>query len=198
MTATFEINCDALEINCDALTLSDDQFFQLCQDNRDLRIERTTEEHLIIMPPTGGETGDRNSEINFQLRLWNKKSQLGKVFDSSTGFKLSIGSDRSPDAAWVAIARWNALTAEQRQRFLPLAPDFVIELMSPSDRPSTVREKMQEYLDSGTRLAWLINEGDRQVEIYRFGKEKEIANNPEVLSGEDVLVGFELDLSAIW
>ena len=124
----------SLTIHFESCHLTDEQFFQLCQDNRDLRFERNAYGDLVIMPPTGGETSDRNSEINFQLRLWNKKYKLGKVFESSGGFKLPNGADRSPDASWIPLEKWNNLTLQQRQKFLPLCPDFVIELVSPSER----------------------------------------------------------------
>lgn len=185
-------------MNTITLKLTDEQFFQLCQENRDLQFERNAEGDLIIMSPTGGETGDHNSEINFQLRAWNHQYKLGKVFDSSTGFKLPNQADRSPDASWIPIARWNALTPKQRQKFLPLCPDFAIELRSPSDNLDTLQKKMREYQDNGTRLGWLINPKDKRVEIYRQNQEVEILDNPSTLFGENVLSNFTLDLSTIW
>ncbi|MEB3310106.1 MAG: Uma2 family endonuclease [Snowella sp.] len=187
-----------LTIKLDSLTLSDEQFYQLCQNNRDLRFERNCRGDLVIMPPTGGETGERNSEINYQLRHWNKHSQQGKVFDSSTGFKLSNGSDKSPDAAWIPLEKWNGLTPEERQGFVPLCPDFVIELRSKSDNLKVLQEKMQEYLENGTQLGWLINRQDRQVEIYRQGQAVEVLNHPMSLLGENILPNFILDLGTIW
>ena len=187
-----------LTIRLDPLTLSDDQFYQLCQNNRDLRFERTGRGDLVIMPPTGGETGERNSEINYQLRYWNKQAQGGKVFDSSTGFKLPDGADKSPDAAWIPLEKWNGLTTDERQGFVPLCPDFVIELRSKSDNLKVLQEKMQEYLENGTRLGWLINRQDRQVEIYRQGQAVEVLENPNSLSGENILPSFVLDLGTIW
>jgi Uma2 family endonuclease len=180
-----------------AIHLTDEQFYQLCQANRDVRFERTAEGELIVMPPTGGETGDRNSEMNFQLRGWNRQTRLGKTFDSSTGFKLPNGADRSPDAAWVRLERWEALTPEQRQKFPPLAPDFVIELRSATDDLKPLRAKMQEYRDNGVRLGWLIDPQRRIVEIYRLGTDVEVLQSPTTLSGEDVLPGFVMDLSEI-
>jgi Uma2 family endonuclease len=183
-----------LELKID---LTDEQFFQLCQNNRDLRFERTVTGELIIMPPTGGITGDRNSELNFQLRAWNHQQKLGKVFDSSTGFKLPNGADRSPDASWVAIERWNALTPEQQEKFVPFCPDFVVELRSKSDVFSKVQAKMQEYIDNGAKLGWLIDPQRKIVEIYRPNREVEILRSPSTLSGENVLPEFILDLSEI-
>ena len=180
------------------IQLTDEQFFELCQVNRDLRFERNATGELIIMLPTGGGTGRRNSGINAQLWLWNQQAQLGEVFDSSTGFKLPNGADRSLDASWITLAKWNALTPEQQERFLPLCPDFVIELRSPSDSLQSLQDKMQEYIDNGTRLGWLINRQNRQVEIYRQGREKEVLSDPATLSGEDVLPGFVLNLELVW
>ncbi|NCQ90665.1 MAG: Uma2 family endonuclease [Microcystis aeruginosa LG13-03] len=187
-----------VEIKFESWQLSDEQFFQLCQDNRDLRLERNPKGDLIIMPPTGGETGNSNAGITAQLWLWNNLHKLGVVFDSSTGFKLPNGADRSPDAAWIPLEKWQALTPQQKERFLPLSPDFVIELMSPSDSLETARKKMQEYLDNGTRLGWLINRKTREVEIYRQGQAVEILTNPESLSGESILPEFSLNLALIW
>ena len=187
-----------VEIKFESWQLSDEQFFQLCQDNRDLRLERNAKGDLIIMPPTGGETGNSNAGITAQLWLWNNLHKLGVVFDSSTGFKLPNGADRSPDAAWIPLEKWQALTPQQKERFLPLSPDFVIELMSPSDNIETARKKMQEYLDNGTRLGWLINRKTREVEIYRQGQAVEILTNPESLSGENMLPEFSLNLTLIW
>jgi Uma2 family endonuclease len=188
----------SVEINLDAIHLTDEQFYQICQDNLDLRFERNTQGDLIIMPPTGGETSNRNAGITAQLWIWNEQYQLGKIFDSSGGFKLPNGADRSPDAAWIPLDKWNALTPEQQRKFLPLSPDFVIELLSPSDALENTQNKMKEYIENGTRLGWLINRQARQVEIYRQGKEVEILDNPQNLSGESVLVGFLLNLAVIW
>ena len=180
------------------LKLTDEQFWELCHQHQDLRFERTATGVLIIMPPTGGITGDRNSEINFQLRAWSRQNKLGKVFDSSTGFKLPNGADRSPDASWVKIDRWNALTQEQQEKFVPLCPDFVVELRSPSDALAKIRAKMQEYLENGAKLGWLIDPSRKVVEIYRRDREVEVLHSPTTVSGEDVLPGFVLDLSEIF
>jgi Uma2 family endonuclease len=187
-----------VEIKFESWQLSDEQFFQLCQDNRDLRLERSAKGDLIIMPPTGGETGNSNAGITQQLFNWSDNNGTGIAFDSSTGFKLPNGADRSPDAAWIPLEKWQALTPQQKERFLPLSPDFVIELMSPNDNIETTRKKMQEYLDNGTRLGWLINRKTREVEIYRQGQAVEILTNPESLSGESILSQFVLELDSIW
>lgn len=189
----------ALTLNLNSvIQLTDEQFFQLCQVNENLRFERTATGELIIMPPAGGETGNRNAGLTAQLWVWNEQNKLGIVFDSSTGFKLPNGADRSPDAAWVKLERWNALTQQQQTRFLPLCPDFVIELLSPSDSLKVAQEKMREYRDNGARLGWLINRKSRQVEIYRQNQEVEMLESPVSLSGEDVLPDFILSLDKIW
>ncbi|MGK7921566.1 MAG: Uma2 family endonuclease [Trichodesmium sp.] len=186
-----------IELNS-VIEMTDEQFFQLCQKNRNLIFERNAKGDLIIMSPTGGETGNRNLEIAADLVIWNRRKKLGITFDSSTGFKLPNGATRSPDASWITMEKWNSLTPEERTKFLPLCPDFLIELMSPSDSLSETREKMQEYLENGMRLGWLINRKNRQVEVYRVGKEVEILDAPQTLFGEDVLPGFVLDMELIW
>ena len=183
-----------LELN---IELTDEQFFQLCQNNRDLQFERTATGELIIKPPTGSDTGNRNIELSYQLQGWSRQNNLGKAFDSSGGFKLPNGAERSPDASWVSIERWNALTLEQQNKFAPLCPDFVAELRSPSDSLEKLRSKMREYIENGARLGWLIDRQNRRVEIYRPNQEVEIISSPTHLSGEDVLPGFVLDLQHI-
>ncbi|HAA29601.1 MAG TPA: hypothetical protein DCE56_20305 [Cyanobacteria bacterium UBA8553] len=180
------------------LRLTDEQFEQLAAANSDLRLELTGKGELIIMPPTGGETGDRNFELDGQLWFWNRQNRLGKAFDSSTGFRLPSGGTRSPDLAWIEMERWEALTPAQRKKFLPLCPDFAVELVSETDEVEDVRQKMQEYLQNGLRLGWLINPKLRQVEIYRSNRDVEVLDSPTTLSGEDVLPGFVLDLEPIF
>ena len=189
----------ALTLNLNSIIkLTDEQFYQLCLDNETLRFERNSKGELIIMPPTGGETSNRNAGLTAQIWVWNEQTQLGKVFDSSGGFKLPNGADRSPDTSWVKLERWNALTPEQQTKFAPLCPDFVVELLSPSDSLKDTQEKMKEYRDNGARLGWLINRKSRQVEIYRPGQEVEVLESPTTLSGETVLPGFVLNLESIW
>ena len=190
---------NALTVNLKSvIEMTDEQFFELCQNNRELRFERTANGELIIMPPTGGETGNRNGRLNQQLFNWSDIDGSGIVFDSSTCFKLPNGADRSPDASWIKLERWDALTDEEKQKFPPICPDFVIELLSPSDSLKTTQEKMQEYIDNGVGLGILINRKSRQVEIYRPGKEVEVLDSPATVSGEDVLKGFVLNLGMIW
>ncbi|MGV2827491.1 Uma2 family endonuclease [Myxosarcina sp. GI1(2024)] len=188
---------DTLTLDLRSLELTDEQFYQLCIDNRDLHIERNADEDIVIMPPTGGETVNKNAEIIAQLWVWNNRTNLGKVFDSSTGFKLPNGANRSPDASWIPLAKWDVLTDEQKQKFLPLCPDFAIELLSPSDDLAKTQAKMHEYLDNGMILGWLIDPQKHQVEIYRQGKQVEILNAPNSLSGENILREFILDLQPI-
>ncbi len=179
------------------IDLTDEQFFKLCQKNRDYRFERTALGELIIMPPTGSDTGRRNVKITTQLEIWNSLNHLGEVFDSSTGFTLPNGAERSPDASWVKIERWNALTIKQQEGFAPICPDFVVELRSRTDSLKDLQNKMNEYIENGAKLGWLIDRKNKRVEIYRPNQEVEILENPVTLSGENVLPGFVLDLSMI-
>ncbi|MEG3834934.1 MULTISPECIES: Uma2 family endonuclease [unclassified Microcoleus] len=189
----------AITLNLNSLIkLTSEQFYQLCEENPDLKLERNANGELIAMPPTGGETGKRNVKLTTQLDVWNEQTELGEVFDSSTGFTLPNKADRSPDVSWVEKSRWSALTPEQREKFIPLCPDFVIELVSPSDSLKKSQEKMQEYMENGCRLGWLINRKKREVEIYRPGQDVEVLQSPLILSGENVLPGFVLNLQKIW
>lgn len=190
---------DAIKIRLsDALRFTDDEFFQLCQINRDLRFERTAEGDIIVMPPTGFETGDRNAEIVTQLRTWAKRDGSGVATESSTGFKLPNGADRAPDAAWILRSRLAAVPPEKKRKFLPLCPDFVIELKSPTDALEDLQAKMQEYTTNGAQLGWLINPETRRVHVYRPHREAGILENPERVSGEPLLQDFTLDLTEIW
>ena len=181
-----------------AIELTDEQFFELCQINRGLRIERTAKGELIIIPPTGTGTGGRNFKLTVQLGIWVEQDGTGIGFDSSTGFKLPNGAERSPDASWVKLERWNALSEEQQEKFAPICPDFVVELRSPTDSLKVLQDKMQEYIDNGALLGWLIDRKQRQVYIYRPQQPVECLENPENVSGDPVLTGFVLNLSKIW
>lgn len=184
-----------------AVNLTDEQFYQLCIANEPCQLELTQTGELIIMPPTGGENGIINANLSTDLGLWNRQTKLGKVFDSSTEFKLPSGAYRCPDAAWVKLARWDALSKEEKKRFPPLCPDFVVELRSETDSLEKLRTKMREYENNGVLLGWLIDPQTPLVEIYRYGKDVEVLNfdfdNPPKLSGEDILPGFILDLQII-
>ena len=180
-----------------SLNLTDEQFWQLCQRNREYRFEANSQGDLIIMPPTGSDTGRRNIKITTQLEIWNSKNKLGVAFDSSTGFTLPNGAKRSPDASWIKLDRWNSLTKEDREKFAPICADFVVELRSKTDLLEPLQEKMQEYLNNGASLGWLIDRQNQQVEIYRVNKPVEILSSPSSLSGENILPNFTLDLIEI-
>ncbi|UBF27570.1 Uma2 family endonuclease [Kovacikia minuta CCNUW1] len=183
-------------LNLDTVQLTDDQFYQLCQSNRDLKFERTAEGTLIVMAPIGGEGGNQEAGLITDVGIWNRQAgEPGLVFSSSTGFKLPNGAERSPDVAWVQRDRWVALTPEQRRKFPPLAPDFVLELRSTTDALEPLQAKMREYIETGVRLGWLINPQDRQVEVYRPGQPPEVLALPVELSGETVLPDFVLRLA---
>jgi Uma2 family endonuclease len=180
------------------IRLSHEQFEQIALANQDLRLELTADGELVLMPPTGGNTGRRNSGLTYQLETWNRRSKLGVVFDSSTVFRLPNRAERSPDVSWVRLERWQALTPAEQDSFPPLCPDFVIELRSKTDRLQPLQAKLQEYLANGCRLGWLINVQDRQVEIYRPNCEPDVLNQPSTLSGESVLPGLSVATEDLW
>ncbi|MEZ2236070.1 MAG: Uma2 family endonuclease [Microcoleus sp.] len=189
----------AATINFNAIAqITDDQFYQLCRENPDVKFERNAQGEIIIVSPTGGETGSYNSEINADFVIWNRQTKLGICFDSSTCFKLPSGANRSPDVSWIKQERWDALTPEQKQKFPPISPDFVLELMSPTDSLKQTQDKMQEYMNNGVKLGWLINRKTSSVEIYRQGQAIEVLESPAQLSGEDILPGFVLNLQTVW
>jgi Uma2 family endonuclease len=180
------------------IDLSDEQFYLLCRRNPDLRFERSAQGDLIIMSPTAGGTGKRNFKLAVKFGYWVEQNDLGYGFDSSTGFTLPNGAIRAPDLSWIRKERWDALAAEEEDKFSAICPDFVVELKSKSDRLSVLQAKMREYMENGAQLGWLINPEAKQVEIYRPEQEPELLESPQTLSGEDVLPGFELDLQVIW
>jgi Uma2 family endonuclease len=179
-------------------SMSDDECFNFFKINEHLRLELTSEGDLIVMPPTGGETGIRNFELNGNFWAWAKKDGSGRGFDSSTVFSLPNGAKRSPDLAWVLNERWEALSKDERVRFPPICPDFVVELRSPSDSVDFLKEKMEEYIENGARLGWLLDPFERKVYAYRPGAEVEVLEDPEAVSGEPLLRGFTLDVRALW
>ena len=189
----------AIDISAFTESISDLAFEHLCQKNPEIKFETTREGKLIIMSPTGSESGKKNGDLFGQIWYWNRQTgSPGVVFDSSTGFKLSNNATRSPDVSWIELSRWNSLSAKQKRGFAPIDPDFVIELMSPTDDLSELQPKMQEYLDCGVQLGWLINPDDKQVEIYRPGQSKEVLDNPQILQGERLLITLTVDLSDIF
>jgi Uma2 family endonuclease len=180
------------------LQMTNEQFYEFCQANGDLRIERTASGEVIIMPPAFSDTGNRNFNIAAQLGYWTEEDGTGIGFDSSTGFTLPNGAMRSPDASWIELERWNALTDAQKASFAPICPNFVIELRSSSDSLTKLQDKMQEYIDNGASLGWLIDRKHRQVYIYRPFQKPEIWDNPPAVNGEPELPGFVLQMSKIW
>ncbi len=186
------------KLNVRRVKLTEEQFELLCQENRDLRFELTAQQELVIMPPAGSETGWRNGRLTYRLTAWSDVNGTGLTFDSSAGFTLRNGAIRSPDASWIHRDRWTTLTQQQREKFAPLCPDFVVELRSRTDRLADLQEKMQEYLDNGARLGWLLNPIDTRVYIYRPGQPIEMLENPNTLSGDPVLPGFVLPVRELW
>jgi Uma2 family endonuclease len=182
----------------ETLTITQEQFKKIATANRDLRLEKNAQGQLIIMPPTGGSTGKKNFYLAGQLFVWNESSQLGVAFDSSTAFHLPNGANRSPDVAWIRKEKWEQLTPDQQDDFAPLCPDFVIELRSKTDSLKPLREKMQEYIQNGLTLGWLIDPKGKTVEIYRRNREVEILQHPISLSGEDILPNFVMDLQKVF
>lgn len=186
------------EFENDKRKMTTDEFWEFCEENRKVRAELTKEGDVIVMPPTGFQTSDRNSEINFQLKLWNKENKNGKITESNGGFILPNGAIYAPDASWTSNERLEKFTPEEKKKFLPLCPDFVIELRSESDNLSELKNKMAEYIENGAKLGWLIDPKNKEVSVYRANGEIEILENPTKISGEIVLKGFELDLTEIW
>lgn len=195
MVATANLTNPTWEVNFRSIELTDAQFDLLCADNPDLRLEMNADRELIIMPPAFGETGERNFDLIVQLGIWNRQTRLGRAFDSSTGYVLPDGSRPSPDVSWIEKSRLIGINLNQ---FIPIAPDFVIELRSSTDRLPPLQQKMQSYQTNGVRLGWLINPQERTVEIYRSGQESELLASPTTIFGEEVLPGFSLDLTTIW
>lgn len=187
-----------LKLNVQETKLTEEQFVRLCQENPDLQLELTAQGELVIMAPTGLETGRRNTTVTQRLANWAEADGSGIVFDSSTLFTLPNGAKRSPDVSWVKRERWEVLSEEQRKGFGLLCPDFVAELRSPTDRLRTLQEKMQEYLDNGARLGWLIDPSEKRVYVYRPDQPVEVLDGPATLSGDPVLPGFILQVRELW
>ncbi len=198
-TERFGMTDTSLVVQFDpVIQMDDEQFFEFCQINRHLRIERTAHGEVIMMPPAGGETGSRNANLTIQVGLWAKHDGNGIAFDSSTGFTLPNGATRSPDASWVLRSRLSTLLPEQKTKFLPLCPDFVVELASPTDRVRTLRDKMTEYIANGAQLAWLLLPETHAVHIYRPHVPVEVLQAVGLIKGDPILPGFSLDLTDIW
>jgi Uma2 family endonuclease len=188
-----------LTVNFPAIVkMTQAQFAEFCQANQELRIERTAQGEVIVMPPAFSDTGNRNFNIAVQLGVWADQNGTGTGFDSSAGFTLPNGATRSPDASWIRLERWNALTASEKASFAPICPDFVIELRSASDTLISLQTKMQEYIDNGASVGWLIDRKNRQVYIYRPDLPPEVLEQPELVTGDPELPGFELKMAKIW
>jgi Uma2 family endonuclease len=186
------------KLNLKGVQLSEEQFLRLCEENPDLRLELTAQGELVIMPPIGFRTGQRNNRLSRYLDIWAEMDGTGVACDSSTLFALPNGAKRSPDASWVKKERFSTLTEDQQEGFLPLCPDFVGELRSPTDRLADLQEKMREYIDNGARLGWLIDPFDQRVYIYRPNQPMEEVTNPDILRGDPVFSGFALPVRELW
>ncbi|MFN8472931.1 MAG: Uma2 family endonuclease [Anaerolineae bacterium] len=180
------------------IALTPAQFYDMCRANPDLDLEMSAEGEIIIMPPAGSNSSDRNADLTMQLRAWALAEGSGKAYDSSGGFRLPDGAIRSPDASWVLKSRVEHLTTREREGFAPLCPDFVAELRSPTDALETLQDKMAEYIANGARLGWLLDPFDRCVYVYRPDAKIEVVTNADRMSGEPVLPGFTLELERIW
>ena len=175
-----------------------EQFYTFCQANRDLRIERTATGDVVIMPPAFADTGNRNFNLAVQLGIWAEQDGTGLGFDSSAGFTLMNGATRSPDAAWIKTEKWNQLSEAAKASFAPICPDFVIELRSASDTLRELQAKLQEYLDNGVSLGWLIDRKNRTIHIYRPDQDPKVIENPDLVRGDPELPGFSLSMAKIW
>lgn len=178
--------------------MNDDEFFDFCQRNKGLRIEMEADGEIIFMPPTGSETGIKNFKLTTKFGNWVEKDGSGEGFDSSTGFVLPNGAKRSPDLSWISLEKWNAIPKAKRKKFAPVCPDFVVELRSETDSLSKLKDKMEEYIENGASLGWLIDAAKRKVYVYRPNAEVEVLENPNEISGEPLLKGFTLNLKEIW
>ena len=192
------MNTYTLNLKPLAAKITVEHFEQLCQLNPDLKLETNHYGELIVMSPTGYETGMNNAGLIAQFWIWNRQYKLGVVCDSSTGFILPNGAIRSPDLSWIAKERLTRFSKKEKQKFLPLTPDFVLELMSPSDKLKDIQAKMQEYRDNGVKLGWLINPQQQQVEIYRQDESMEVTNKPSTLSAEELLPNLVIELDFVW
>jgi Uma2 family endonuclease len=201
MSATLDISVPepvVVHFEPSKLRMNDDEFFQFCQLNPELRIERTSGGDIIVMAPTGGKTGRRNAKLIVAFGRWAEKDGSGQFFDSSTEFILPNRAGRAPDLSWVRNERWNSLTSKEQEQFPPLCPDFVVELRSPTDRLKILMTKMEEYIANGAQLGWLIDPLERKVYIYRPGAAAEVLDDPKEVSGGPLLKGFVLDVQSLW
>ncbi len=194
---TLSINAP-LDVNLPTEKMSDKEFFDFCMANKKLRIERDKYGNIIIMPPLTGNSGYREDEVAVEIKIWHRKIRIGMAYGSNTGFILPNGATRSPDASWTSQERWDKLTEQEKDEFLPVVPDFIIEVRSKSDSLKQLKDKMEEWMENGARLAWLIDPKNKTTYIYRENGTSDVVKGfDKKLSGEDVAVGFELDLSLL-
>jgi Uma2 family endonuclease len=200
MSAILNLSGGPVEIHFDPskFRMNDEEFYRFCQLNPDLRIERTSDGDVIVMAPTGGKTGIQNAKLTARLTSWAEHDGSGVAFDSSTEFMLPNRAGRSPDASWIRNERWDALSQREQERFPPLCPDFAVELRSQTDSLNTLQEKMQEYLENGAELGWLIDPLERKVHVYRRGTAIQVLDDPQIISGEPLLKGFTLNVQELW
>jgi Uma2 family endonuclease len=201
MSATLDISVPepvVVHFEPSKLRMNDEEFFEFCQLNPELRIERTSGGDIIVMAPTGGKTGRRNARLIAAFGIWAEKDGSGQFFDSSTEFILPNGAGRAPDLSWIRNERWLALTEKQQEQFPPLCPNFVVELRSPTDQLETLKTKMEEYVANGAELGWLIDSLERKVHIFRPDMAPEVLEGPREVSGEPLLKGFVLDVQVLW
>lgn len=187
----------AFSLDFHSARLTEEQFEKLCQNHADAKFELSDKGELIVMPPTIPESGWKNTKLITRTEIWSEQDNTGIVFDSSTMFTFPNGSKRSPDVSWMTKEKWENLSESERRRFARVVPDFVIELRSPTDFLGDLQEKMKEYIENGVRLGWLIDPVERKVHVYRANGEVEILENPKIVSGEDVLKNFELNVAEI-
>lgn len=195
--ANIQLKVRRRPLHMDGNGMTNEEFYAFCMENPELRIERNTNGKIIVMPPTTSETGRYNSKIHIEIGIWNKKSKLGETFDSSTGFKLPNGADRSPDTAWISNERWDSLPADQKKKFAPVVPDFVLELRSDEQSLLELREKMDEYMDCGCRLGWLVDPQNRRTYVYSANGDIQTVKFDEAMSGADVMPGLELRMAEV-
>jgi len=184
-----------LQFDGDGMT--NEEFYELCVENPELRIQRNAHGKIIIMPPATSETGRLNSKLHIEIGLWNRNFKLGETFDSSTGFKLPNGAERSPDTAWISKGRWDGLSTDQKRKFAPIVPDFVLELRSDDQGLTELREKMDEYTDCGCKLGWLVDPQNRRTYVYCTNEDIQTVKFEDVLSGEEVMPGLEIRLAEV-
>ncbi len=197
MTAAVGLQEGIITLSLPGKGMTDDEFFEFCQLNRNLKIERNAGGQIILMSPTGGQTGRWNLVLSTELEIWSRKNKSGIAFDSSTGYKLPTGAEYGPDGSWLLKERWNALSKKEKQKFIPIVPDFTFELRSLNDNVERIQEKIMEFMELGCRLAWLIDPYERQTFVFEADKERQVVPFTKQLDGGEVLPGLQLNLSEL-